>query len=124
MGSFRLVQLVEMCARTARIVSPELSWKDAPAGTKSFEDPSPLDERKRFAALSVNGVTDVTAVVIGFAEWRLPGGGQLINTGSWLHEPAFLGSSPRESPYWPGTCVLVEDDEPPRVERLLDELPG
>src|SRR5215467_12893730 len=46
-----------------------------PAGTKSFEDPSPLDERKRFTALSVNGVTDVTAVVIGFAEWRLPGGG-------------------------------------------------
>ena len=57
-------------------------------------------------------------------EWRLPGGGQLINTGSWLHEPAFLGSSPRKSPYWPGTCVVVEDDEPPRVERLLDELPG
>src|SRR5262249_6825002 len=46
-----------------------------PAGTKSFEDPSPLDERKRFAALSVSGVADVTAVVIGFAEWRLPGGG-------------------------------------------------
>jgi putative ABC transport system permease protein len=46
-----------------------------PAGTKSFEDPSPLDERKRFTALSVNGVTDATAVVIGFAEWRLPGGG-------------------------------------------------
>jgi len=45
-----------------------------PAGTKSFEDPSPLDERKRFAALSVKGVTDVTAVVIGFAEWRLPSG--------------------------------------------------
>src|SRR5262249_48285306 len=46
-----------------------------PAGTKSFEDPSPLDERKRFTALSVNGVTNVTSVVIGFAEWRLPGGG-------------------------------------------------
>jgi putative ABC transport system permease protein len=46
-----------------------------PAGTKSFEDPSPLDERKRFTALSVTGVTDVTSVVIGFAEWRLPGGG-------------------------------------------------
>jgi putative ABC transport system permease protein len=46
-----------------------------PAGTKSFEDPSPLDERKRFAALSINGVTDVTSVVIGFAEWRLPAGG-------------------------------------------------
>jgi putative ABC transport system permease protein len=46
-----------------------------PAGTKSFEDPSPLDERKRFTALSVSGVSDATAVVIGFAEWRLPGGG-------------------------------------------------
>jgi putative ABC transport system permease protein len=46
-----------------------------PAGAKSFEDPSPLDERNRFAALSVNGVFDVTAVVIGFAEWRLPSGG-------------------------------------------------
>src|SRR5215510_11612160 len=46
-----------------------------PAGTKSFEDPSPLDERKRFTALSVAGVPDVTSVVIGFAEWRLPGGG-------------------------------------------------
>src|SRR5262247_2883108 len=46
-----------------------------PAGAKSFEDPSPLDERKRFAALSVTGVYDVSAVVIGFAEWRLPGGG-------------------------------------------------
>src|SRR5437899_4851182 len=46
-----------------------------PAGAKSFEDPSPLDERNRFAALSVNGVFDVTAIVIGFAEWRLPSGG-------------------------------------------------
>jgi putative ABC transport system permease protein len=46
-----------------------------PAGAKSFEDPSPLDERNRFAALSVNGVFDVTPIVIGFAEWRLPGGG-------------------------------------------------
>jgi putative ABC transport system permease protein len=46
-----------------------------PAGTKSFEDPSPLDDRKRFAALSIDGVADVTAIVIGFAEWRLPSGG-------------------------------------------------
>src|SRR5215468_4117357 len=46
-----------------------------PAGAKSFEDPSPLDERNRFAALSVNGVFDVTPIVIGFAEWRLPAGG-------------------------------------------------
>lgn len=41
-----------------------------PAGTKSFEDPSPLDERMRFRALAVDGVVDATPVVIGFAQWR------------------------------------------------------
>ncbi|CCE10166.1 putative ABC transporter, permease protein [Bradyrhizobium sp. STM 3843] len=43
-----------------------------PAGTKCFEDPSLLDERQRFRALAVNGVAEVTSVVIGYAQWRLP----------------------------------------------------
>ncbi len=46
-----------------------------PQGTKCFEDPSLLDERQRFRALTVNGVADATPVVIGFAEWRIPAGG-------------------------------------------------
>jgi putative ABC transport system permease protein len=46
-----------------------------PLGTKCFEDPSLLDERKRFDALSINGVKEAVPVVIGFAEWRLPTGG-------------------------------------------------
>ncbi len=46
-----------------------------PNGTKCFEDPSLLDERKRFQALSINGVMEATPLVIGFAEWRLPAGG-------------------------------------------------
>jgi len=46
-----------------------------PNGTKCFEDPSLLDERKRFQALSINGVLDASPIVIGFAEWRLPSGG-------------------------------------------------
>lgn len=58
------------------------------------------------------------------AEWLLPGGGRLINTGSWVHEPAFLGDPPREGPYWPGTCVTVEDEGPPRLERLLATVPA
>jgi predicted phosphodiesterase len=57
------------------------------------------------------------------SEWTLPSGGSLINTGSWILEPAFLGRDPWESPYWPGTAVVVDDDAPPRLERLLDELP-
>jgi calcineurin-like phosphoesterase family protein len=57
------------------------------------------------------------------SEWELAGGGRLVNTGSWMYEPAFLGRSPSDSPYWPGTVVVLEDGEPPRLERLLAELP-
>jgi putative ABC transport system permease protein len=46
-----------------------------PRGTKCFEDPSLIDERERFRALSVKGVKDAVPVVIGFAEWRLKNGG-------------------------------------------------
>jgi len=46
-----------------------------PLGTKCFEDPSLVDERERFRALSVNGVTQALPVVIGFAQWRLPSRG-------------------------------------------------
>jgi hypothetical protein len=58
------------------------------------------------------------------AEWRLPGGGALLNSGSWVWEPAFVGDRGPGSPYWPGTCVVVEDTGPPRLERLLAEVPA
>jgi hypothetical protein len=45
--------------------------------------------------------------------------GRLVNTGSWTYSPIFLTAKTGESPYWPGTCVLVEDSGPPRVNRLL-----
>jgi putative ABC transport system permease protein len=45
-----------------------------PNGTKCFEDPSLLDARKRYRALAVEGVADAIPVVIGFADWRMPGG--------------------------------------------------
>ena len=51
------------------------------------------------------------------------GWGPLINTGSWIHEPAFLGSSPRSSPYWPGHVALVPDSGPPELVNVVDELP-
>jgi putative ABC transport system permease protein len=45
-----------------------------PQGTKCFEDPSLLDARERYRALSINGVAEAIPVVIGFADWRMPGG--------------------------------------------------
>jgi hypothetical protein len=57
--------------------------------------------------------------VIG--EWRGPAGARLVNVGSWTHSRAFLTETPGASPYWPGACVIVEDDGPPVVERLLQD---
>jgi UDP-2,3-diacylglucosamine pyrophosphatase LpxH len=51
------------------------------------------------------------------------GWGPLMNTGSWIHEPAFLGREPKRSPYWPGHVVIVPDEGPPELRSTLDELP-
>jgi Calcineurin-like phosphoesterase superfamily domain len=58
-------------------------------------------------------------------EWngpQSPGGApgaRLVNAGCWTYDSIFLTTSPGESPYWPGTCVLVEDSGPPTLQRLL-----
>jgi predicted phosphodiesterase len=53
-------------------------------------------------------------------EWRTPAGTALMNTGCWVHEPAFVGDQPATSPYRAGFAVWVQDDEPPRLVNLLD----
>ncbi len=52
-------------------------------------------------------------------EWRGRGGARLVNSGSWAYADIFLGSSGPSNPYWPGTAVIVDGDEPPRLEQLL-----
>jgi hypothetical protein len=53
------------------------------------------------------------------AEWTLPGGTRLHNTGSWYLEPVFLGRDPEASPYFPGTFIRVEKDGQPRLDNAL-----
>jgi len=48
-------------------------------------------------------------------------GMRLVNAGCWTYDAAFLTPVSGESPYWPGTCVLVEDSGPPVLVRLLSE---
>ena len=49
-------------------------------------------------------------------------GTRLLNTGSWVYQPHFLSSTPNQSPYWPCTAVVLDDDgEPPRLVRLLGD---
>lgn len=53
------------------------------------------------------------------ADWPLPGGGRLHNTGSWVFSSVFhLPGEPPNS-YWPGTVTWVEDEGPPRRAQLL-----
>jgi hypothetical protein len=54
--------------------------------------------------------------------WTTGAGTRLVNCGSWVYEPAYLGSGPADSPYWPGTCVLVRGDGPPEQRSLLRDL--
>ena len=58
------------------------------------------------------------------SEWRGRGGARLVNCGCWTYDLAFLSKTSGENPYWPGTCVIVEDagpPTPPRLERLLGD---
>ena len=52
-------------------------------------------------------------------EWRTPAGTRLYNCGSWVLETDLMTRVAPDSPYWPGGCVIVDDDGPPRLVRLL-----
>lgn len=47
-----------------------------PLGTKSYDDPSLLSGRERHMALSTPGVENAEDMVVSFAKWRKPEGGQ------------------------------------------------
>jgi Calcineurin-like phosphoesterase len=57
------------------------------------------------------------------ADWRAAGGARLWNSGSWYHEPVFLGADPRDSPYWPGTVIRLGDEGPPELVNVLRDAP-
>jgi Calcineurin-like phosphoesterase len=50
-------------------------------------------------------------------------GARLVNVGCWTYESIFLTKTPGESPYWPGTCALIDDDGAPQLKRLLLDRP-
>ena len=60
---------------TTMIDHAEADFWIVPRETKSFEDSSLLDGRERFRALSIHGVTEVTPLVIGYADGASANGG-------------------------------------------------
>jgi hypothetical protein len=73
------------------------------------------------AAHVITGHTHRAGPEADEAEWTLPGGGRLHNTGSWVFASAFHHPGTPPGPYWPGTVTWLEDEGPPRRVRLLDE---
>jgi hypothetical protein len=57
------------------------------------------------------------------AEWTTPSGARLHNCGCWVFETYLMTTVDGESPYWPGHCIVLEDEGPPRLEHLLGDLP-
>jgi hypothetical protein len=55
-------------------------------------------------------------------EWTIAGDKRMLNTGCWVHEPAYLGRSPHTSPYRAGFAALLDDGGSPRLVNLLDGL--
>jgi UDP-2,3-diacylglucosamine pyrophosphatase LpxH len=71
----------------------------------------------------ITGHTHRAGPAEGEAEWPLPGGGRLHNTGSWVFASAFHHPGTPPGPYWPGTVTWLEDEGAPRRSRLLVDRP-
>lgn len=67
----------------------------------------------------VTGHTHRAGPLPSEAEWPLPGGGRLHNTGSWVFSSAFHQPGTPPNSYWPGTVTWLEGDDPPRRAQLL-----
>jgi predicted phosphodiesterase len=56
--------------------------------------------------------------------WSLDDGTRLMNTGSWLYEPVFVGDHGPRNPYWPGWVTLLRDEGPPEQVNALADFEG
>jgi hypothetical protein len=54
-------------------------------------------------------------------EWLGRAGARLVNCGSWTYAAIFLDSAGPANPYWPGAAVIVDEEGPPELVRLLED---
>jgi hypothetical protein len=70
----------------------------------------------------IYGHTHRTGPLPGEGDWRAPTGARLINCGSWTWAPQLAGGSAGQGPYWPGGMVIVDEEGPPRLVRVLENV--
>jgi len=71
----------------------------------------------------ITGHTHRAGPCEGEPAWPLRNGGTLHNTGSWIFATAFHHPGTPPSAYWPGTITWLDDEGPPRRQRLLLDRP-
>jgi hypothetical protein len=58
-------------------------------------------------------------------EWRgRDGTPQVLNSGSWLYEPALVDRANPPHPYWPGGAIRLSDGKAPEAVCLLEDAPA
>jgi hypothetical protein len=67
----------------------------------------------------ITGHTHLAGPEENEAAWRLPGGGMLHGSGSWVFADAMHRPGTPPGPYWPGTVTWLDDEGPPQRKRLL-----
>ena len=71
----------------------------------------------------IYGHTHRTGPLPDEGDWRAPTGARLMNCGSWTWAPQLAGGTKGQGPYWPGGMVVVDEEGPPRLVRVLEDLP-
>ena len=46
-----------------------------------------------------------------------------MNCGSWTWSSQLAGGSAGKGPYWPGRMVIVDEEGPPRLVAVLEDVP-
>ena len=71
----------------------------------------------------IYGHTHRAGPLPGEGDWRAPTGARLINCGAWTWSPELAGGTAGKGPYWPGRVVIVDEEGPPRLVSVLEDLP-
>jgi hypothetical protein len=71
----------------------------------------------------IYGHTHRAGPLPGEGDWRAPTGARLMNCGAWTWSSQLAGGSAGKGPYWPGRMVIVDEDGPPRLVSVLEDVP-
>lgn len=75
------------------------------------------------ASWVIYGHTHRTGPLPDEGDWRASTGARLMNCGAWTWAPQLAGGTAGQGPYWPGGMVVVDEEGPPRLVRVLEDVP-